>query len=359
MGRAVVKVLRVLRLLPEKGGSKGRAPLSPEEIAVREAEKEKRQVKVAEDFRRDEEMLATKKAQIKEIDGDDQLAATGKTREQLVLERAAIEASAHKCCLCGFSFPVEELDRHMVGHESPILEDVNDGKAVPWLLLGRSMNIDPHTMHRRGITHIVNVSCSFHESESESVLFTTRFFREQLEEKRQELGDPTYNFTVRSFNWEDTAEYVEDNLLPNVDRDPCDLKYSACHSIEEATKYIHAVHRQSSMYRVLVHCSMGISRSSATIIAYLVEYQNMTLRQAWKHTLDRRFIIRPNRSFLLVLGALEKKRRSTQQGPPTLTECDVAAREEANVPEGENLIRVRGNFDDYEEVKKRKVEQAC
>jgi len=57
---------------------------------------------------------------------------------------------------------------------------------------------------------------------------------------------------------------------------------------------------------VLVHCRMGISRSSTIIIAYLMERHKMTLRTAVQHTREKRAIIYPNEGFQKQLELFEK-----------------------------------------------------
>lgn len=45
---------------------------------------------------------------------------------------------------------------------------------------------------------------------------------------------------------------------------------------------------------VLVHCHMGISRSVTVVMAYLIEYQGLTLPEAFHHVLTRRPIAHPH-----------------------------------------------------------------
>jgi len=57
---------------------------------------------------------------------------------------------------------------------------------------------------------------------------------------------------------------------------------------------------------VLVHCQMGISRSSTVVIAYLMEKQKMTFVNALSHTLERRTFIDPNMGFRKQLQLFEE-----------------------------------------------------
>jgi len=59
---------------------------------------------------------------------------------------------------------------------------------------------------------------------------------------------------------------------------------------ESAFKFIEVAREKS--FHILVHCSGGVSRSASIVIAYLMKYQSMSLKQAFlfvkdKKTLDR------------------------------------------------------------------------
>lgn len=58
---------------------------------------------------------------------------------------------------------------------------------------------------------------------------------------------------------------------------------------------------------VLVHCSSGVSRSSTIVIAYLMNKQGMTLRDAYRYVYERRNIILPGIGFFRELMALDLK----------------------------------------------------
>lgn len=61
---------------------------------------------------------------------------------------------------------------------------------------------------------------------------------------------------------------------------------------------------------ILVHCQMGISRSSSIVIAYLIRYHQSTLDEAYEYVSRRRPMICPNPGFWHQLGVFE--RRCTQ-----------------------------------------------
>ncbi|XP_066519926.1 dual specificity protein phosphatase 13A-like [Hoplias malabaricus] len=65
--------------------------------------------------------------------------------------------------------------------------------------------------------------------------------------------------------------------------------------------------------KVLVHCIMGMSRSSSLVLAYLMLYQHLSLCSAVQRLIQKRAIY-PNRNFLALLLDLDlqlKKKRKT------------------------------------------------
>eukprot|EP00056_Hartaetosiga_gracilis_P017614 m.7863 g.7863 ORF g.7863 m.7863 type:complete len:368 (+) comp5928_c0_seq1:114-1217(+) len=59
--------------------------------------------------------------------------------------------------------------------------------------------------------------------------------------------------------------------------------------------------------RVLVHCKMGMSRSTTFVLLYLMEEKKMTLKKAMDFVVDRRPYINPNPAFLLQLMQREEE----------------------------------------------------
>ncbi|CAF1086513.1 unnamed protein product [Didymodactylos carnosus] len=65
--------------------------------------------------------------------------------------------------------------------------------------------------------------------------------------------------------------------------------------------------------KVLVHCQMGISRSSTIVLAYLMKYHHDTLFKAYDFLLDKRRQASPNHGFLLQLIRYEQELRATKE----------------------------------------------
>ena len=73
----------------------------------------------------------------------------------------------------------------------------------------------------------------------------------------------------------------------------------------EAAKYINDHHKQDPKFNFLVHCTQGVSRSASTIIVYLMEYEGMSLREAYDHTKKARSVIDPRPNFIEELGIVD------------------------------------------------------
>jgi atypical dual specificity phosphatase len=76
--------------------------------------------------------------------------------------------------------------------------------------------------------------------------------------------------------------------------------------------------------KTLIHCVAGVSRSASLVCAYLIKYENMSLRQAYQYVKMARPIIRPNVGFWKQLIDYEKRVRgvSTVQMVPARYGCD-------------------------------------
>ena len=57
---------------------------------------------------------------------------------------------------------------------------------------------------------------------------------------------------------------------------------------------------------VLVHCTMGMSRSATLVLVYLVRHLNMTLAEALMYTKERRPVASPNPGFMAQLVTMER-----------------------------------------------------
>lgn len=80
---------------------------------------------------------------------------------------------------------------------------------------------------------------------------------------------------------------------------------------DEVAEFIHSA--VTSGGKVLVHCLMGMSRSSTCVLAYLMMKQDMTAVEAITQVRQARDIY-PNEGFLLQLAQLDNKLKRERQG---------------------------------------------
>ena len=76
---------------------------------------------------------------------------------------------------------------------------------------------------------------------------------------------------------------------------------------DKCAKLIHDVKARGG--KTLVHCIAGVSRSASLIMAYLIKYQSMSLRQAYDFLKTKREIVHPNTGFFRQLITFEREVR--------------------------------------------------
>ncbi|KAJ8280575.1 hypothetical protein GJAV_G00056430 [Gymnothorax javanicus] len=103
-----------------------------------------------------------------------------------------------------------------------------------------------------------------------------------------------------------------------------------CDHFQNVAERIHRNERGST----LVHCSAGMSRSPALVIAYLMTYKGVTLRQAHEWVCESRPYIRPNAGFWRQL--LEYERKLYGQNSVRMTATALGVLPEAASSQGDH-----------------------
>eukprot|EP00435_Cladocopium_sp_Y103_P030002 s858_g7.t1 len=171
------------------------------------------------------------------------------------------------CGRCEQEVPKEHFESHMTAHSSEIL---------PWLYLGGKRNLenDKELTRRTQISHVLNLAQEVNLKEE---------IRELLTDYQAQRG---LEFVYKKVGLGDTPD---EDILKDMD--------SILDFLHEA--------RQNSQHRVLVNCVQGISRSPAVVLAYLMKFEKMSLRDAYHFLRHRRSIADPRKEFLHQLGKLE------------------------------------------------------
>lgn len=108
-------------------------------------------------------------------------------------------------------------------------------------------------------------------------------------------------------NFHPSLEYYRVDV-EDISREPIELFFP------EATAFIHSWVKRDA--RVLVHCRAGVSRSSSTVLAYLIEYHGYTLHDAFFLARSHRSVVTPNVGFMEKLCEYEVQCHNLKQ--PTL-----------------------------------------
>ncbi|CAF0788467.1 unnamed protein product [Brachionus calyciflorus] len=93
--------------------------------------------------------------------------------------------------------------------------------------------------------------------------------------------------------------------------------------------------------RCMVHCVLGVSRSTSLVLAYLMKYKNMSLKSALDLVSSKRSCVRPNPGFWRQLVDYEKKLLNSYQTGRQSSQSSF--KNETNIPI--SVISSSRNFD--------------
>lgn len=109
---------------------------------------------------------------------------------------------------------------------------------------------------------------------------------------------------LKDFEYPEIDGLIVKHVLMRDSEDEDLLQY-----LDQCVDYVYNIIKSGG--NILVHCIGGISRSASVCIAYLVKYENVTLRKAYYHVLHRRHCIFPNFGFWRQLVTYEEKLRGS------------------------------------------------
>ncbi|CAL4087821.1 unnamed protein product [Meganyctiphanes norvegica] len=139
---------------------------------------------------------------------------------------------------------------------------------LPWLFLSGARAVREARLHELGITNVINTAMELPEQPLDNIEVTT--------------------VQLQDVPGADLSQYL----------------HQICDKLESI---------RMNDGRALVHCVAGVSRSPSFVLAYLVKYGGMSLREAYQHVHDIRHSVRPNHGFFESLIAFEyiERGRST------------------------------------------------
>ncbi|CAL4206176.1 unnamed protein product, partial [Meganyctiphanes norvegica] len=161
-----------------------------------------------------------------------------------------LEAAVESCCI-GHSDGKLIQKRNLCSAISNIL---------PWLFLSGARAVREARLHELGITNVINTAVELPEQPLDNIEVTT--------------------VQLQDVPGADLSQYL----------------HEICDKLESI---------RLTGGRALVHCVAGVSRSPSFVLAYLVKYGGMSLREAYQHVHDIRPCVRPNHGFFEYLIAFE------------------------------------------------------
>jgi protein-tyrosine phosphatase len=120
-----------------------------------------------------------------------------------------------------------------------------------------------------------------------------------IEVLRNHKIESILNATIECKN--EFPKYFEYKKIPVCDTVKTNIKFY----FEDATNFLESCRLKNR--KVLVHCYMGISRSSSCILAYLIKYKGYTFESAYLHVKSFKPDIQPNEGFVQQLRQYENE----------------------------------------------------
>jgi len=155
------------------------------------------------------------------------------------------------------------------------------------------------------ITHIINCSIE-HECVFEQEI---NYLHVKLEDNQQEN---IYKFLIKALRFiEDAFEKYYEEIYKLSENSTDFSVDSGIHSAtsSKSSNIMNTMNKPNNINIrqpvFLVHCNLGISRSSSILIAYLISKYRLCLYSAFKYVKDKRLQIAPNYSFLKQLKQFE------------------------------------------------------
>lgn len=158
-------------------------------------------------------------------------------------------------------------------------------------LFSRAVAQNKKTLHKLGITHVLNAAHSKQGSVGDQRFYENACIYLGIPAEDSESFDLSQYFKV-------AVDFIH-KVMKNKDGKHFKKKF-----------YTLPLFLSHSWFRVtgkvLVHCIMGVSRSATLVLAYLMMRQRLSLRDSLRHVTQKRAIY-PNQHFLSLLIKLDEQ----------------------------------------------------
>ncbi|CAD8107359.1 unnamed protein product [Paramecium sonneborni] len=160
-----------------------------------------------------------------------------------------------QCERCQKWIKNESYQHHLICHSSRILD---------WLYLGTAMNSENETELdlRTHVTYILNAAAE------------------------------CQNYYPQKY------QYLKLHLIDTIGE-------NISEHFNEAYEFLEKCRKEGKC--ALVHCQKGKSRSATIVIMYLMKHLGMNLREAFKYTKEKRYIVNPNIGFIRQMIQLDQQ----------------------------------------------------
>lgn len=162
-------------------------------------------------------------------------------------------------------------------------------------LFSRAVAQNRKTLHKLGITHVLNAAHSKQGSIGDQSFYENACIYLGIPAEDSESFDLSQYFKV-------AVDFIH-KVLKNKDGN--NVK-----KINKWLFYMLSLILSHSWFgvtgKVLVHCIMGVSRSATLVLAYLMMRQRLSLRDSLRHVTQKRAIY-PNQHFLSLLIKLDEQ----------------------------------------------------
>ncbi|CAK88806.1 unnamed protein product (macronuclear) [Paramecium tetraurelia] len=164
-----------------------------------------------------------------------------------VLENQPLDTSnCTQCERCQKWIKNESYQHHLICHSTRILD---------WLYLGAAINSENEVEldKRTNVTYILNAAAE------------------------------CQNYYPQKY------QYLKLHLMDTIGE-------TILNHFDEAYEFLEKCRKEGKC--ALVHCQLGKSRSATIVIMYLMKHLGMNLREAFKYTKEKRYIVNPNIGFI-------------------------------------------------------------